>query len=64
MLLTGVVLGIGDGPSEVHKDTLARQLLKQYAPTGALFPTDHLPTRREAARQKYADRLEQILANR
>jgi acyl-CoA dehydrogenase len=63
MLLAGVTLGIADGPTEVHKDTLARQVLKQYPPTDGLFPTDHLPTRREAARAKYADQLELILAN-
>ncbi len=63
MLLAGVTLGIADGPTEVHKDTLARQVLKQYAPTDGLFPTDHLPTRREAACAKFADKLEVILAN-
>jgi acyl-CoA dehydrogenase len=64
LLLMGVTLGIADGPTEVHKDTLARQVLKQYAPTSTLFPTDHLPTRRAAAEQKFADRLDLILANR
>ncbi|MCU1346541.1 MAG: acyl-CoA dehydrogenase family er 10-like, partial [Acidimicrobiia bacterium] len=42
MLLSGVVLGIADGPTEVHKDTLAKQFLKEYKPTDGLFPTTHL----------------------
>jgi acyl-CoA dehydrogenase len=63
MLLTGVTLGIADGPTEVHKDTLARQVLKEYTPTSGLFPTGHLPTRRAEAERKYADQLELILAN-
>jgi acyl-CoA dehydrogenase len=63
MLLTGAVLGIADGPTEVHKDTLARQVLKQHRPTDGLFPTEHRPAKLEAARAKYADVLERHLAN-
>jgi acyl-CoA dehydrogenase len=63
MLLAGVSLGIADGPTEVHKDTIANQVLGRYNATEGLFPTDHLPTRRAAARRKYADELEFILAN-
>ena len=63
MLLAGVTLGIADGPTEVHKDTLARQILKGYEPAEGLFPSDHLPTRRAAAEQKYAEVLEHFLAN-
>ena len=59
----GVTLGIADGPTEVHKDTLARQILKGYEPAEGLFPSDHLPTRRAAAEQKYAEVLEHFLAN-
>jgi acyl-CoA dehydrogenase len=46
---------IYDGPDEVHKVTVARQVLKGYAP--ADVPTEHIPTRREAARQKFASLL-------
>jgi acyl-CoA dehydrogenase len=63
MLLAGVTLGIADGPTEVHKDTLARQVLKTYQPADGLFPTAHLPSRRSAAEQKYAAVLDAILAN-
>ncbi len=62
-LLMGVTLGIADGPTEVHKDTLARQVLKAYAPAPGLFPTTHLPSRRAAAEEKLAAVLDQILAN-
>lgn len=63
MLLMSVTLGIADGPTEVHKDTLAKQVLKQYTPTDGLFPRAHLPTRRAEAERKFADRLELLLAN-
>jgi acyl-CoA dehydrogenase len=63
MLLGGASLGIADGPTEVHKDTLARQVLKQYQPADGLFPTGHLPARIDRARAKFADTLELDLAN-
>jgi acyl-CoA dehydrogenase len=62
MLLAAESLGIADGPTEVHKITVARQLLKQYAPVESLFPSGHLPTRREAARARLAERLEHAAA--
>jgi acyl-CoA dehydrogenase len=58
MLLAAESLGLADGPTEVHKITLARQLLKGYTPVDGLFPSAHLPTRREEARAHLADRLE------
>jgi acyl-CoA dehydrogenase len=57
MLVNGITLGIADGPTEVHKVTLARRVLADYQPAPGLFPTEHLPERREAARKKYADAL-------
>jgi acyl-CoA dehydrogenase len=52
---------IYDGPDEVHKVTVARQVLKGYAP--AEVPSEHVPTRREAAQKKFADLLAQVSAN-
>jgi acyl-CoA dehydrogenase len=52
------VMGIADGPTEVHKVTVARQILKNYTPSEGLFPTMHLPPRREEARKRFADLLE------
>ncbi len=51
-------LGIVDGPTEVHKVTVARQVLRDYSPTDGLFPTGHLLARREQAIQKYGELLE------
>ena len=46
-------------PTEVHKITVARQLLRERQGTDGLFPTQHIPALREAAIAKYADRIEQ-----
>jgi acyl-CoA dehydrogenase len=42
---------IYDGPDEVHRVTVARRLLRDYEPTDP--PTEHIPTRREAAMALY-----------
>jgi acyl-CoA dehydrogenase len=55
MLLASFVMGLADGPTEVHKVTVARQVLGEYTPTEDLFPEYHLPRRREAAIAKYRD---------
>jgi hypothetical protein len=59
-LVESFVLGLADGPTEVHKVTLARQVLKGYKPAPDLFPSEHLLRLREAAWEKYADRLEGV----
>ncbi|MET0726793.1 MAG: acyl-CoA dehydrogenase family protein [Acidimicrobiales bacterium] len=56
-LTESFVLGLADGPTEVHKVTLARQLLKGYPPAPDLFPSEHVLRRKEAAEAKFADRL-------
>lgn len=43
---------IYDGPDEVHKVTVARRVLRHYQPREV--PSEHVPTRRAAARQKFA----------
>jgi acyl-CoA dehydrogenase len=53
---------IVDGPDEVHRVTVARQLLKGYQPTE--MPTEHIPTRAVEARQRFADMLDMLAANR
>ncbi len=63
MMVAAQVMGIADGPTEVHKITLARQLLKGYEPHDDLFPTGHLPTKREDARARYAEALEHVVGN-
>jgi acyl-CoA dehydrogenase len=54
MLLAGPVLGLADGPTEVHKVTVARQVLREHRPSDDLWPTEHLPKRLAAAQAKYA----------
>jgi acyl-CoA dehydrogenase len=49
---------IYDGPDEVHKVTVARQILKDYRPSDP--PAEHIPTRRAAALEKYAAYLDDL----
>jgi acyl-CoA dehydrogenase len=53
LLLGSVVLGIADGPTEVHKATIARSVLKDHRPAAGPWPSEHLPGRREAAAARY-----------
>jgi len=58
MVIESFHMGLADGPTEVHKVTLARQVLSEYAPTDGLFPTRHLPALRAAALDRYRDVIE------
>jgi acyl-CoA dehydrogenase len=58
------IMGIADGPTEVHKVTVARQVLRDYKPAEGLWPSEHLPEKIEAARTKYAAALEHVVGNR
>ena len=51
-----------DGADEVHKVTIARKTLKDYTPAEG-WPTEHIPTRRQAAQSKFAHLLEAATAN-
>ena len=63
MWMTGPIMGIADGPSEVHKDTIAKTVLKNYQAADGLFPSEHLPTRIAEARKSIEARLEHEIAN-
>jgi acyl-CoA dehydrogenase len=63
MLLGASVMGLADGPTEVHKVTVARQVLRDHRPSDDLWPTQHIPTRLEAARAKLAEHLEHEVGN-
>jgi len=63
MMNAAQVMAIADGPTEVHKITLGSQLLKGYTPVEGLWPSGHLPTLREAAREKLAAQLEHAVGN-
>jgi acyl-CoA dehydrogenase len=60
MVTSSLVMGIADGPTEVHKVTLAKQVLKDYRPDNELFPAYHIPKLREAAQEKYATELAEL----
>ena len=51
-------MALADGPTEVHKVTVARQVLGRYQGTDQLFPDYHLIKRREEALAKYANLIE------
>ncbi|GLZ84419.1 acyl-CoA dehydrogenase [Metapseudomonas resinovorans] len=48
-------MGLADGPTEVHQITVARELLRNYKAAEGLFPSEHLPPKIAAARDRYAD---------
>jgi acyl-CoA dehydrogenase len=52
-----------DGADEVHRESVARQILKNYAPPAGAYPTEHIPTRREESRQRFAALLDAVTAN-
>jgi acyl-CoA dehydrogenase len=53
-IITAFRMGIADGPTEVHKLTLARQILREYRPSDDAFPTGHLLRREAAAQARFA----------
>lgn len=52
---------IYDGPDEVHKESVARRILRGCTPVEV--PSEHVPTRAEAARRKFAGYLDAATAN-
>jgi acyl-CoA dehydrogenase len=63
MMLGAAVMGLADGPTEVHKVTVAKQVLRGYQPSDDLWPTQHRPKRLAAAQARYADVLEHEVGN-
>ena len=60
LFLVQYVTGFSDGPSEIHQATLARRVLKQYSPAPGMWPTQHIPSRREDAEAHVAKRLAEL----
>ena len=54
---------IYDGPDEVHRESVARQILRGYEPPADGVPSEHVPTRRAAARERFAGVLDAMTAN-
>ena len=59
MFAASPTMAIADGVDEVHKVTVARNVLKGYRPHPGLWPTEYIPAKREEAKKKYAE----LLAN-
>ena len=63
-MLTGAEgLALADGPTEVHKVTVAKQVLRDHKGVDGLWPSGHLPTKKAAARERFAHLLEQEIGN-
>jgi acyl-CoA dehydrogenase len=57
-------MGVMDGPSEVHRVTVAKQVLRQHrASADPLWPSEWLPARQQAAREKFAAVLNETVGN-
>ena len=54
---------IYDGADEVHRQSVARHVLAGYEPPADGVPSEHLPTRREASRERFRHLLEAVTAN-
>jgi acyl-CoA dehydrogenase len=57
------VMGLADGPTEVHTLTVAKQVLRGYQPAEGMWPSAWIPGRIEAAQQKFATLLELEVGN-
>ena len=55
-------MAVVDGPTEVHKVTVAKEVLKGYKPAPGEWPTQFLPPRREWAERVLAERIERLVA--
>jgi acyl-CoA dehydrogenase len=62
-LIGASVMGLADGPTEVHKVTIARQVLREHRAAEGLWPSQWIPGRVEAAKAKFADLLELEIGN-
>ena len=58
MIHGAAVMGLADGPTEVHKITVARQVVRDYRPSDDMWPTEWIPRKIDAARAKFAELLE------
>lgn len=58
MLARGFIMGMADGPDEVHKVTIAKQVLRRYQPEEGVFPDAHKIRQVAEAMDRYTAELE------
>ncbi|MCU1375659.1 MAG: bbsG 6 [Actinomycetia bacterium] len=63
MIYAAGVMGLADGPTEVHKVTVARQVLRDHRPAPGTWPTEWIPGKIDAAKEKYAQYLDLEVGN-
>ena len=63
MIAEGHHMGLADGPTEVHKLTVARQILRDYRPADGMWPSEWIPGKIDDARKQYAHLLELEVGN-
>jgi len=63
MIHAAGIMGLADGPTEVHKVTVARQVLRDYKPSDDVWPTEWIPRKLEAAKARFAEHLEHEVGN-
>ena len=56
-------MGLADGPTEVHKVTVARRCCATTSPPTTSGPRQWIPRKQEAARAKFAEYLEHEVGN-
>jgi acyl-CoA dehydrogenase len=52
MWAMAAMMGVMDGPSEVHEMTIAKQVLREHRPASGPWPSEFIPDRIEAARRQ------------
>jgi acyl-CoA dehydrogenase len=60
MIASSFMLGLADGPTEVHKIQVARQTLREYSPASSLFPDYHRPSQAVRAADKFRSLLDEL----
>src|SRR5438445_6880562 len=58
MYAAAPTMGIADGVDEVHKATVARNVLKQYRPHEGYWPTEYFPAKKAKAWEKFEPRFQ------
>jgi hypothetical protein len=53
MYAAALTMGIANGVDEVHRATVARNMLKSYESHEGFWPTEYFPAKREKAREKF-----------